>query len=194
MGATGVVAAVFCVSGVFAGGHIDISVCNFSGLGETVVEQGRAEAQAIFESSGIIIQWLECGHRAGPTSFIIRLRASCKGMPRCRIDALGNVFFAEPSDGYLADAYVQAIAEVGKLYGIDTAVLLGAVMVHEVGHLLMGRGHTAEGIMCSRWSVEQMMALQHRRLTFIPEQRARIHAILAKRIGASVEVSSRNIQ
>ncbi len=188
---TGLLAGIFWLPAVFAARHIDVSVCNLGALGQPIVERGKAKAQAIFDSSGIIIEWLECGEVAGPASFTIRLREA--NSERYAANAFGYAFLANDGDAYLADVYIRAIADFSELHDMDSAVLLGAMITHEIGHLLLGRGHTVDGIMRSTWSVQQITALQHGRLAFNPEQRARMERTLAIRT-APVEVPSRNLK
>ena len=63
----------------------------------------------------------------------------------------------------------------------DSGVLLGFVMAHELGHLLLGAGHTPNGVMQAAWSQKQMDALRQRWLRFTEEGAARIRRALEAR-------------
>ena len=50
-------------------------------------------------------------------------------------------------------------------------IILGCVMAHELGHLLLGsNSHSDRGIMLSRWEVNQVRHLMMGALLFTPEQ------------------------
>jgi hypothetical protein len=49
------------------------------------------------------------------------------------------------------------------LHDGDAGVLLGFVMAHELGHVLLGAGHTPDGVMQAAWG--EMYALRQRWLS-----------------------------
>jgi len=56
-------------------------------------------------------------------------------------------------------------------------VILGDVVAHEIGHLLLGsRAHSATGIMRGWWDRAQLQRALTGRQLFTPEQSARIRA------------------
>jgi hypothetical protein len=62
----------------------------------------------------------------------------------------------------------------------ELPVILGGVIAHELGHLLLGSdGHSAAGIMQPRWEPSQVRLLMMGTLQFTPEQ--------SKRMGTEVQ-------
>ena len=57
----------------------------------------------------------------------------------------------------------------------ELPVILGGVIAHELGHLLLGSdGHSASGIMQPRWDPNQVRLLMMGTLQFTPEQTKRM--------------------
>jgi hypothetical protein len=55
--------------------------------------------------------------------------------------------------GSLATLYADRIAVMAAGSGLDLGTLLGRVMAHEIGHLLLGTtAHQPHGLMRARWS------------------------------------------
>ncbi len=133
--------------------QITVSVCNLAALAEPVVRKAEAGAAALFHRSGIMIHWTSCEHSAGQHTFIIRLMTD--KLPRAArafsLDAMGHAFLAKNGSGYLADVYVRTAQDAGTRFGADNPVTIGGVIAHEIGHLLLGPGHSRYGIMRSDW-------------------------------------------
>ena len=55
--------------------------------------------------------------------------------------------------GRLATVYPDRVARLAEWAGVNSSVLLGRVIAHEVGHLLLGTtDHSPNGLMRARWS------------------------------------------
>ena len=74
----------------------------------------------------------------------------------------------------MADAYFKAVQNLAKWQQADPGALLGCVIAHEIGHLLLGPGHTKDGVMRSGWNAHELKALRQRWLRFNQEESARI--------------------
>ena len=76
-------------------------------------------------------------------------------------------------NGYMVDAYYGAIHQMTVQFpSVGTDQLLGYTMAHELGHLLIGPGHRANGIMRAAWGRKEIQALHQRRLKFQQAERA----------------------
>ncbi len=166
--------------------EINVSVCNLGQVPETVMAQAEDEAAGVFRSIGVEVVWHGCGE--GPVAqqaaanhwFTFRLRNDLS--PRMAggtsLDAMGRAFVSADTAGYLADAYYGTVQLAAGANGTDTAALLGCVMAHELGHLLLGPGHIPSGIMRAGWKAGDLDAVRKRWLKFNRAQAARIHAVL----------------
>ena len=98
----------------------------------------------------------------------------------CDQEMLG---FALPCDrrgtacvGYVLYPRIETLAADGDA---TASVTLGHVMAHEIGHLLLGPGHTPSGIMQARWNRDVLQSAARDDLHFTDEQSARLQAAVA---------------
>ena len=177
---------------LFAGQQMNVSVCNLDNVRESVVASAKAETEAVYRSAGVEIVWRECGEFSTSASqalepwFVIRLRTDKppRTVGPASLDVMGRAFVTDAGAGNMADAYYQAIEAFAERYQGDSGVLLGFVMAHEIGHLLLGPGHVPDGIMRGVWSRREMEALRRRWLTFNRTEAPRIRRELQARAAA----------
>lgn len=82
----------------------------------------------------------------------------------------------------VANVFYHRIGELEKATLSPTAKVLGAVLAHELGHLLLGRGsHSAVGIMRCPWDTAELRELDKGTLVFDRQQRARIRDEVRRR-------------
>jgi hypothetical protein len=172
-----------------AGQQMNVAVCNLDGVRDAIVAKAKTETELVFRSAGVTIVWRDCDVFPTPAEqerepwFIVRLRT---GKPPLTVgpaslDVMGKAFVEEHGGGTMADAYFQAVQATSAQHRGDSGVLLGFVMAHELGHLLLGAGHTPDGVMQAAWSQKQMDALRQRWLRFTQEGAARIRRALESR-------------
>jgi hypothetical protein len=177
--------------------RMNVSVCNLGNLPESVVAGAKAETEAIFRYAGIRIEWKACDEyqangAAGVPWFIVRLRNDKppKLAGASSLDAMGKAFLdKESEEGYLTDANFRAVQELAERHRVDADELLGCVIAHELGHLLLGPGHVPGGIMQAHWSGNELQSLRQRRLKFNHFQRGRIQSELRTRAEAQETAS-----
>jgi hypothetical protein len=128
----------------------------------------------ILKRAGVGVVWIDCGRDARvpapPTCLeplesgeVMMRIASGTGHQHESIatEALGSAYVdTEAAVGSLATAYADRIARMASAAGLDVGTLLGLVMAHEIGHMLLGtNAHRPEGLMRAEWSP---LLLQHR--------------------------------
>lgn len=129
------------------------------------------------------------------TDFIIRVRGGANVTPAglTSLDLMGRAFLNAEGAGYIADIYYARIQELTRQYPFASSdQVLGYTMAHELGHLLIGAGHGATGIMRGPWGRKEFEALGLRHLTFSGAEWATILRKLRLRAAGSVEASQRN--
>jgi hypothetical protein len=141
-----------------AGQPMNVAVCNRGDVRGSVIADAKAETELVYRSAGVEIVWHECdafppaAGQAHDPWFVIRLRTDKppQKLGPASLDVMGKAF-VEDAGGYMADAYLQAIQATSELHHAESGVLLGFVMAHELGHLILGVGHTPDGVMQAAW-------------------------------------------
>ena len=174
-----------------AGQQMNVAICNPGDVRESVIAAAKAETELVYRWAGVTILWRDCEALSSAELernpwFIIRLQT---GKPPLTVgpaslDVMGRAF-VEEDGGCMADAYFQAIQATSERHYGDSGALLGIVMAHELGHLLLGAGHTPDGVMQGVLRRRQMDALRHRWLRFSEEGAARLRRALEARTAAS---------
>jgi hypothetical protein len=80
-------------------------------------------------------------------------------------DAAGFAVLIPDEPGYAAVSW-PAISRGAEQMEVDPAVLLGAVIAHELGHLLFGPSHTHSGVMSPRLGPSEMKLASRGELRF----------------------------
>jgi hypothetical protein len=179
---------LYSASLLTAGQQMNVAVCNLGAVSGSVIVGAKAETELVYRSAGVQIVWHDCEAfppPAGQTQnpwFVIRLRTDKPPLTvgPASLDVMGKAF-VEDAGGYMADAYFQAVQATSEKHHGDSGVLLGFVMAHELGHLLLGAGHTPDGVMQAAWGQRQMDALRQRWLKFNDENATRIRRVLDTR-------------
>jgi len=192
---------MFSVRSLFGGQSMYVAICNASGLPETVVSHAQKEIVLVFSAAGADISWVACVDvstakaELGNQLFVVRLlRSGPSSTSRnVALDTMGRAYTNERGAGYLADAYMPSINVCAEHNGVDRASLLGLVISHELGHLLLGPGHVPSGLMYGTWKSHEIEAIRKRWLRFDRQQASIIQRELEKRAEeAKVEHATQN--
>lgn len=82
----------------------------------------------------------------------------------------GVAFLGNDGRGTQADVFFGEVANQESI-GANVSTMLGHVIAHELGHLLLGsNSHAASGIMRSRWQTAELERMTHGTLFFAPDQ------------------------
>ena len=165
------------------GSGITVLVFNFRQAPAETLVKAEKEAGRILEHAGVPVTWRDCPTGDEPCQ---------KGLGRVFFLAMmaGPVQnkFLDTISGYallpdhLAAVYYDYLPRMpgGESNKNDTSVVLGCVIAHELGHLLLGaRGHSIAGVMQAHWGIEQMQRAVMSNLFFLPEEAGLMHANIA---------------
>lgn len=94
----------------------------------------------------------------------------------------GIAFLSEEGVGVYSDVFYPLVEKLHSDFGASLSRVLGHVMAHEIGHLLLGlRSHSALGIMQPHWQEEALRRIGMGTLLFTAEQaRSMRERLLAK--------------
>jgi len=149
--------------------------------------RAQREAVAVFAQIGVDVDWIGCGldrrahsdERATPLSIGVQV-TSLHGQALHVIphDAIGAVVRTIESEE-IAFVLFDRVERAADRYALDSGVVLGHAIAHEVGHLLLPRGtHGPAGLMRATWRMEDMRAATQGQLGFSDAESAIIRARL----------------
>jgi len=172
-------------------------IYDYAGLEARVLVQAVDVAREIFVHSGVETRWIQCPtpNRKNPTELAM-YDASCEGpvgphviqirlMPNVseKLTVLGVnrlVFgFALPSKtggfGTAATVFLDRVVQKARLTKVSTVRLLGCVMAHEAGHLLLGMNrHSNYGLMSASWDAAEFAKIAEGSFKFFGREKTRI--------------------
>jgi hypothetical protein len=180
--------------------QVTISVYNDAGVPGAVLLRGEDVAGRVFEQAGIEVKWLNCQVPAAieeesklcreavfPQHLQMRIARKARTLNG---DAMGISFLATDGSGCYADVFYEPMEQVHKSSGADIASLLGHVVAHEVGHLLLGRNsHAASGIMQARWTAEELASNEMGKVAFTEKESRQMKETLLTRREFSKKIS-----
>jgi hypothetical protein len=162
-----------------------LSVFNDASVPAEILAHGEARAAHILAQTGIQVEWLNCapGGSHVPDQFEQPSACSRIGYPShlsvrivlagrsVREDIFGEAYTGSEGKGTYIKLYYAHLAEPNAQLPLGQGELLGYVIAHEVGHLLLGTdSHSHEGIMQGRWEDPQLREAGKGNLQFTPSQ------------------------
>ncbi len=184
---------------------IQISKFNDAQLSPNLISGAEKVATRIFAQAGVNLEWLSCGLLSMTDSdrticiesfFPTHLHLRLVGHPvHLGGTALGVSYLAEDGVGFQADIFCDRVAALQSGSLVDPAILLGIVMAHELGHLLLGTGsHSPSGLMRGSWHREDLLRAIKGTLLFSDDQsdhmRAKLFQAYLDRKGAGLVLAS----
>ena len=166
--ATVIVSVVMCSrdqAAVAQVSQLSVFVYNDAHVPEVTLERGEEVAGRIYQRAGITIQWNDCSRVSSRSQvdcrdatsrphLSVRLVARPLNLPG---ENFGVAFVDGDGAGQQADVFYSRIESFQAESSADTAQILGHVMAHELGHLLLGmNSHSSQGIMQAHWGERQL--------------------------------------
>jgi hypothetical protein len=137
-----------------------VRVYDTTGMSASKLELARADVGQTLTAIGIEPIWRPC-HATGcvgrPKPHEVSVRIVKSG-PASAFGSLGySSIDIEQQAGTLATIYADRVDSLAAEAGMDGGVLLGRVIAHEIGHLLLGAPeHGRQGLMRAVWRVEEL--------------------------------------
>ena len=163
-----------------------------------VLTDAKKIAADIFRDAGIETSWLDCP--VSPTSsppsstclkpldpavLVLRIlsRSMALRVPGPR-DRFGFALLSKKQHfPYVANVFFHRIHDLANGRVTFWPTLLGHIMAHEMGHLLLGQGnHSRKGIMAVEWSEKDLQRATQGSLRFNSRQVEKIQAEVPRRM------------
>jgi hypothetical protein len=145
---------------------LTVRLYNTAGVPATAMVAARRAADSILRDIWPDVVFRSCGARVSPehpvdpcddslkpSEVVVRFINAPTFNTTLHPDAFGVTYvLKETNRGWLATVFPDRIDQTASRVGLDRGTLLGLVMAHEVGHLLLGTGyHGATGLMVAEW-------------------------------------------
>jgi hypothetical protein len=162
-------------------------VYDYAGVAPDVRAAAAEVTRQIYAAIGVDIVWVDRCPIACHIAFsreahddtswgILMLTILPDGMTSREFSA--DVMGGAPERGNVATAYFGRIRAFAFERNLLPATLLGHVVAHELGHLLLREGHGHQGLMRSRWLESELLQAKVGRLGFTATQGRRIRSRL----------------
>ena len=159
-------------------GEFEVTVYNAGKIDSSILSRAQTNAGRVFRKAGIELSWADgkptaAQHMQSPHCCPDGLpaRISLTVMPKWMLSAqsLSNDAF-----GVLCLTGVFVFSDqAGKFaqwYRLSESDILGMVISHELGHSLLGAGHSRVGLMAAHLDEDQVLLFAEGRLGFTREQ------------------------
>jgi hypothetical protein len=145
---------------------LTVRLYNSSAISPLEVMAAHGVADSILRDTGLNIRFRHCGSQTPPgvprdacgdpltpSEVVVRIIDAPSANPALRPDAYGVAYVAmDKNRGWLATVFSDRVGAAASRVGVEPGVLMGLVMAHEVGHLLLGSDyHSETGVMRANW-------------------------------------------
>jgi hypothetical protein len=153
--------------------QVALAVRLYNGSGAPAEElfAARRAIESTFHDAGLDVIVRHCGRQLPersidpcseplePLEVVVRIIDAPHFNPTLHPDACGMAYVLREIDrGWLATAFFDRISSASARVGVDAGTLLGLVIAHELGHLMLGSGyHGGAGVMRAEWEEEQLL-------------------------------------
>jgi hypothetical protein len=149
-----------------------------------VLRAAEEEAASALATGGIALRWTDCSHEQAcraplaPNELVIVIRLSRPATVTSRKgEVLGNAAGPQGGSGVYAWVWYDEVRRAAAIAGLTTwHDLLGCVIAHEIGHLLLGPDHYGGTVMQANWGLHELALISQQRLGFDAGQRLRMQS------------------
>jgi hypothetical protein len=181
---------------------LSILLFNYAEVGPAELEEAKANTALIFRRAGINVEWRLFSQRTGapnpqgqdasgrrilPLNLILPSAAaypSLRKQMRLPKTALGFAL-TQPDGTARGDTVYIFVNQVDELVRRErfarVGTILGPIIAHELGHLLLGRGHSPSGLMSAEVGELTVRLAGANALHFTRKQAKRLRAAMEER-------------
>jgi hypothetical protein len=139
-------------------------------VSDDVLKEARHEVARIFARSGFEVVWTDTAPQV-----TVKIAAQVLGYARAASQVMGAAM--RTTNGPVAHVFFQQVLDFARIYHVDLSTMLGYLIAHEVGHLLLPTySHSPTGLMRGEWDDRQVHDAARGALTFRDRQAQKIRA------------------
>jgi hypothetical protein len=161
--------------------RVTVAIYDDVGLSSRLLAKAEDETSRVYQKAGVAISWIVCKS----SNLRIELDLRCQDPPSAmhlnlRIvphsrnfsdGVFGVAFLSAEGTGAYGDVFYDSVEELDRDWHVGLARVLGHVMAHELGHLLLGsNAHSRQGIMCPSWHGDELHLASRGTLLFSKDQ------------------------
>jgi hypothetical protein len=160
---------------------ITVAVYDDLHLSSQLLADAEDEAMRVYRKAGVAISWVECKSLRMETETDVRcqdppsaVHLNLRIVPHASKSSdgiFGVAFLSAEGTGAYSNVSYDSAEVLDRDWHVGLARVLGHVMAHEIGHLLLGsNAHSRQGIMCPRWRGVELHLASTGSLLFSEEQ------------------------
>ena len=186
-------------SAVCSAQTLAVSLHDYSGLSAKETLQMIQTVDLVFANAGFKIDWRQCrGALASPphatcenelqdNEIVMRLQPAVirRAVPNQSFRSEDTIVLghtaATTAGGYYASVAVQSVRQQAAEFSVPFDRLIGYAVAHEIGHCLLGPGHSYAGLMRAVWNRKDAEAISRLSLHLTKEECRKAVARLSSR-------------
>ncbi len=186
--------------------EITIHVHDYARVGRYVLDRAEREATRVLLEAGVQLTWVDCPRAPQDHVEFSACRQPLRPYDKIDVSILSRAMSAraalpattlaltpmssEGERASMTSVFLSHVDEQASTVGVGLPILLGHVLAHELGHLLLRTSHHASsGLMRPTWTAKDLRRAAHGQLLFTQEQAASLRAELRARARLSAQFS-----
>lgn len=171
--------------------QVTVFVCNDALVPAEILAHAEGQAGRIFGRVGVNVNWLDCttaisANCTPPLETGGPVRLNLRIIPNAAVSTseqiFGVAYLAPDGTGQYGDVFWLQTKDLQTDSKVNLASILGSVMAHEMGHLLLGsNSHAISGIMLAHWGPNELRRIGMGSFLFLPGQGRRMRARASQR-------------
>jgi len=152
--------------------RLNVSVYNDARVAQPMLKKAEFVAAKVLRRADVYVNWENCSDYAcNHPDRRLSLRITPNTIRSMQASIFGVAFLSSDGRGRYADVFYSRVLQLHNDNGVSLPEVLGCVMAHELGHLLLGsNAHSTIGIMQRQWRATELNQLQRGALLFTTEQ------------------------
>jgi hypothetical protein len=146
---------------------LDLQMKSEARVPADVLEHARDEVALIFAGAGLTVRWTDTTPR-----FTVKIVGQVLGFDRATSPVMGVAL--RTANSSMAQIFFKQVQDFAHAYDVDLSTMLAYVIVHEIGHLLLGTAHSPTGVMQANWDRALVHDVARGSLTFTEAQATRM--------------------